>query len=57
MAKVTVLTTTYNREKMVPRAIASVLSQTFSDFQYLIVNNGCTENTQTVREHYAKLDR
>ncbi len=55
--KVTIVTTTYNREKMVPRAIESVLSQTFTDFQYLIVNNGCTDDTQAVLEHYAKLDR
>lgn len=54
--KVTIITTTYNREKMVPRAIESVLSQTFTNFQYLIVNNGCTDDTQAVLEHYAKLD-
>ena len=56
MPKVTVVTTTYNREKLVPRAIESVLAQTFTDFQYLILNNGCTDGTQAVLEHYAKQD-
>lgn len=56
MPKVTVITTTYNREKMVPRAIESVLSQTFTDFRYLIVNNGCTDDTQSVLDSYARQD-
>ena len=56
MPKVTVVTTTYNREKLVTRAIESVLSQTFSDFQYLIVNNGCTDGTQAVLKQYAEQD-
>ena len=56
MPKVTVVTTTYNREELVTRAIESVLSQTFSDFQYLIVNNGCTDGTQAVLKQYAEQD-
>lgn len=56
MPKVTVVTTTYNREELVTRAIESVLSQTFSDFQYLVVNNGCTDGTQAVLKQYAEQD-
>lgn len=56
MPKVTVVTTTYNREKLVSRAIEGVLSQTFTDFQYLILNNGCTDETQAILERYAKQD-
>ena len=39
MSKVTILTQTYNREHLLPRAIEHVLSQTFTDFTYLIVDN------------------
>lgn len=56
MPKVSIVTTTYNREKLVSRAIDSVLSQTFTDFQYVILNNGCTDRTQDILERYAKQD-
>lgn len=56
MPKVTVITTTYNRENLLPRAIESVLSQSFTDFRYIIVNNGCTDGTQEILERYAKQD-
>ena len=34
----------YNKEKDVGRAIASVLAQTISDFELLVVNDGSTDN-------------
>jgi glycosyltransferase involved in cell wall biosynthesis len=34
-----------------------VLSQTFTDFQYLIVNNGSTDGTQVLIDQYCKEDK
>ena len=42
---VSVLLTTYNREKYVAAAIESVLSQTFGDFELLIADDHSTDTT------------
>ena len=56
MCKITITTKTYNREHLLPRAVESVLNQTFTDFEYIILNNGSTDNTQSIIDHYCKLD-
>ena len=37
---------TYNRADILPRSIDSVLSQTYKDYELIIVDNGSTDNTQ-----------
>jgi len=44
----TVILSTYNRRDLVPRAIRSVLSQTFADFEFIIIDNGSTDDTAYV---------
>ena len=56
MAKITVYTKTFNRMTLLPRTIESVLDQTFSDFEYVIFNNGSTDDTRSVIDAYAKQD-
>lgn len=41
----TVLTPTYNRAHLLPRAFASLLAQTFPDFEWVIVDDGSTDGT------------
>ena len=38
----------YNREKVVARAICSVLNQTFQDFEVIVVDDGSIDNTEDV---------
>lgn len=45
---VTVLMPVYNSEKYISAAIHSVLSQTFSAFELLIVNDGSTDRTREI---------
>jgi glycosyltransferase involved in cell wall biosynthesis len=46
MPKVTVLMAVYNGERYLRQAVESVLCQTFQDFQFLIINDGSTDNTR-----------
>lgn len=46
----------YNREGTIARAIDSVLSQTFSNFEILIVDNGSTDTSREIALKYCKND-
>ena len=53
---ISVLMLTYNREKMVGRAIESIMAQTYRDFEFIIVDNGSTDRSGAVAEEYAARD-
>ena len=42
---VSVVVTTFNRQDILPRAIRSVLSQTFDDFELIVVDDHSTDGT------------
>jgi hypothetical protein len=42
----------YNGERYLREAVDSVLSQTFKDFQFLIINDGSTDNTRDLIRSY-----
>ncbi len=43
MPKVSILIPCYNGEKYLRQAIESILNQTFSNFEFLIINDGSTD--------------
>lgn len=45
---ITIVTSTYNWPSALSQAIPTALAQTFSDFEYLIVGDGCTDETESV---------
>ena len=45
---VSVILPAYNCEKFIGKAIQSVLQQTFTDFELIIINDGSTDNTESV---------
>ena len=47
-----VILTTYNRAPLVPRAVESVLRQTFTDFELIIIVDGSTDDTMQRLEPY-----
>lgn len=53
---ISVLMLTYNRESLVPRAIESILNQTYHDFEFIIVDNGSTDRSGWIADTYAARD-
>ena len=49
---ITVYITNYNYGKFIKKAINSVLNQTFSNFELLIIDDGSTDNSREIIENY-----
>src|SRR3954469_22732147 len=54
---VSVLLTTYNRERYVAEAIESVLAQTFEDFELIVSDDCSSDRTLEIVNGYARRDR
>ena len=54
--QVTVLMPAFNAERYISEAVESVLSQTYTDFEFIILNDGSTDNTLSIIRDYAKRD-
>ncbi len=52
MPKVSVIIITYNRANLLPLAIESVLFQSFSNWELIIIDDGSTDNTSSVVERF-----
>jgi hypothetical protein len=46
----------FNGERFLREAIESILSQTFTDFEFIIVNDGSTDGTASILDLYARSD-
>ena len=49
---ITVFTPTYNRAHLLPRLYESLCKQTFKDFEWVIVDDGSTDETREVVENF-----
>jgi glycosyltransferase involved in cell wall biosynthesis len=47
----------YNGERYLPKAIASLLSQDFDDFELIISDNGSSDQTEAICRDFARKDR
>lgn len=48
MSQVSVIMPTYNRASTIERAVISVLSQTYTDFELIIIDGGSNDNTKEI---------
>lgn len=55
--KVSVYINTRNRCKIISRALDSLLNQTYTNFEVLILDAGSTDLTESVVDYYVKLDK
>lgn len=53
---ISVIIPVYNQEKYVGKCIRSVLSQSFQDFEVIIVNDGSTDKSLKICQKYGKKD-
>jgi len=51
--KITVLIPVYNAQEYIGASIASILNQTFRDFELLIINDGSTDDTASVIDTFS----
>lgn len=51
--KVSVLMSVYNGERFLHEAVDSILNQTFTDLEFIIVDDGSTDNTWQILQEYA----
>lgn len=57
LPKVSIGMPVYNGEQFIRRALDSILSQTFGDFELIISDNASTDSTSSICNEYARKDR
>lgn len=57
MPKISVIVPVYNVEQYLRRCVDSILAQTFTDFELILVNDGSTDNSGDICDEFAKLDQ
>ncbi|MDZ4859604.1 MAG: glycosyltransferase [Candidatus Hydrogenedentes bacterium] len=53
---ISVITPVYNNAFYLPEALDSILNQTATEFEYILINDGSTDDSMKVLEEYARKD-
>lgn len=53
---VSIITPAYNSEKFISETIESVIAQTYTNWEMIIVNDNSSDNTEKIIEKYSQLD-
>ncbi len=56
MPKISIVVPIYNVEKYLESCIESILNQTFTDFELILVNDGSTDNSPSICNRYKNMD-
>lgn len=56
MSKISVVMSVYNGEKYLKQAVRSILSQTYKDFEFIIINDGSTDSSSVILGELARQD-
>lgn len=55
--KISVIMSAYNEEKYLEKSIESVLNQTFTDFEFIIVNDASKDRSKHIIQNYMEIDK
>jgi glycosyltransferase involved in cell wall biosynthesis len=50
---ISVLMPAYNAERYIAEAVESILAQTYTDFEFLIIDDGSTDRSLRILKRYA----
>lgn len=56
MPQVSIIVPSYNRAEFIPATLDSILAQSFKDFELIFVDDGSTDNTETILSKYTAQD-
>ena len=56
MPRVSIITPAFNVAEYIEAAIGSALSQTFGDFEYIIVDDGSSDETLSIANKFSEID-
>ena len=56
MAKVSIVTSVYNKAPWLDRFFQSVINQSYSDIEILVINNASTDESASIIDKYKKID-
>lgn len=56
MSSISIVVPVYNTEKYLDKCISSILNQTFTDFELILVNDGSTDNSIDILKKYKNID-
>ena len=56
MPSISVIVPVYNVEKYIHRCVDSILGQTYTDFELILVDDGSTDHCSAVCDEYARMD-
>lgn len=54
--KLSIIIPVYNTEKYLKKCIDSILNQSFSDYELLLINDGSTDDSAKICDEYSKID-
>ena len=56
MAKISIIVPVYNTAKYLERCVDSIVAQTYTDWELLLIDDGSTDNSGTICDSYAASD-
>ena len=56
MTKISIITPVYKAEQFIKRCVDSVISQTYNNWELILVNDGSPDNSGAICNEYAQLD-
>lgn len=56
MNTISIVMPVYNSEKFLRESIESILNQTYKDFEFIIINDGSTDNSLKIINKYSEID-